>query len=354
MKITRVVARAWSQPRAQPVRDALQLLDTNGECQVRIEASDGVIGHAAITFGRLAGAPGVLAQLVNEELAPAIVGQDPFMIRGIRDRLWAITDYHGTTGLALMGIAGVDIALWDLVGHALGQPVWRLLGGSRDRVPAYAMVGWLSYSIDELKRICERAIEQGFRGVKIKVGAPTLEEDVARIEAVRASIGPTKLLMVDANQVFGVAEALRRGKVYEELGCYWFEEPLRADDVDGLAELARSLAIPIASGENNFGKRQFRTLLERRAVDVVQPDLRRAGGVTECFEIGLMADAFNVPYASHGGGAHLHVLAALPNTLFMESGLFTEGTPNLLVDGCYPLPEASGFGATAEGGMPWR
>jgi L-alanine-DL-glutamate epimerase-like enolase superfamily enzyme len=354
MKITRVVARARSQPRAQPVRDALQSLDTNGECQVRIEASDGFAGHATISFGRLAGAPGVLAQLINDELAPAVVGQDPFMIRVIRDRLWAVTDYHGTTGLALMGIAGIDIAVWDLVGHAVGQPVWRLLGGSRDRVPAYAMVGWLNYDVDALKRICERAIEQGFRGVKIKVGAPTLEEDVARIEAVRASIGPGKLMMVDANQVFGVAEALRRGKVYEELGCYWLEEPLRADDVDGLAELAGSLTIPVASGENNFGKRQFRALLERRAVDVIQPDLRRAGGVTECLEIGLMADAFNVPYASHGGGVHLHVLAALPNTLFMESGLFADGAPNPLVDGCYPLPESPGFGDTPEDRMPWR
>jgi L-alanine-DL-glutamate epimerase-like enolase superfamily enzyme len=354
MKIARVVATAQSRPRVSPVRDALQSLDINGDCQVRIESSDGIVGHASISFGRLEGAPGVLAQLVNEELAPEIVGQDPFMIRAIRDRLWAVTDYHGTVGLALMGISGVDIALWDLVGHALGQPVWRLLGGNRDRVPAYAMVGWLNYAVDELKRICERAMEQGFRGVKIKVGAPTLEEDVARIEAVRSSIGPNALLMVDANQVFSVTEALRRGRVYEQLGCYWFEEPLRADDVDGLAELARSLTIPIASGENNFGKRQFRMLLERRAVDVIQPDLRRAGGVTECLEIGLMADAFNVPYASHGGGVHLHVLAALPNTLFMESGLFVESAPNILVDGCYPLPEAPGFGATAEGGMPWR
>ena len=150
--------------------------------------------------------------------------------------------------------------------------------------------------------------------------------------------------MVDANQVFGFNEALRRGRVYQELGCYWFEEPLRADDTEGLAELAHALTIPIASGENNYGKRQFRALFERRAVDIVQPDLRRAGGFTECLEIGLLADAFNVPYASHGGGVHLHLLAALPNTLFMESGLLPAGAPTRLIDGCYPLPEAPGFG----------
>lgn len=343
MKITRVSASDESQRRAAPVADALQVLDTNGTCLVSIETDEGFVGKGAIGFGRLEAAPAVLAHLVNDELAPAVVGEDPFLIRGIRDKLWALTDYHGTAGLALLGLAGIDIALWDLVGKAVGQPVWRLLGARRERVPAYAMVGWLNYDPDTLVRVCEKAMEQGFRGVKMKVGAPTLEEDVRRIEAVRTAIGPNALLMVDANQVFSVGEALRRGKVYEALGCYWFEEPLRADDVDGLAELARSLTIPIASGENNYGKRQFRQLFERRAVDIVQPDLRRAGGVTECLEIGLLADAFNVPYASHGGGVHLHILAALPNTLFMESGLLPDNSSIRLVDGSYPLPETPGF-----------
>jgi L-alanine-DL-glutamate epimerase-like enolase superfamily enzyme len=270
------------------------------------------------------------------------------MVRALRDKLWKLTDYHGTLGLALFGIAGIDIALWDLMGKALGQPVWRLLGGARDRVPAYAMVGWLNYSLDELKDVCGRAMEQGFRGVKIKVGAPTLQEDVQRIEAVRSVVGDRGLIMVDANQVFSLNEAVARGRVYQELGCYWFEEPLRADDSAGLARLADELSLPIASGENNYGKRQFRELFERRAVDIVQPDLRRAGGVTECYEIGLMADAFNVPYASHGGGVHLHVLAALPNTLLMESGLIPANSSLRLIDGCYPLPEEPGFGSAGE------
>src|SRR5579884_143904 len=335
MKITRVSATAESRNRASPVRDALQTLDTHGTCRVAIETNDGVIGRSSIGFGRLDAAPSILAHLINDELAPAVVGDDPFLIRAIRDKLWRVTDYHGTVGLALMAIAGIDIALWDLVGHAVNKPVWRLLGARRDRVPTYAMVGWLNYDLDELKRICSKAMEQGFRGVKIKVGAPTLEEDVRRVEAVREVVG-SGLIMVDANQVFSVAEALRRGRVYEELGCFWFEEPLRADDAEGLAHLASELTIPIASGENNYGKRQFRELFARRAVDVVQPDIRRAGGVTECLEIGLMADAFNIPYASHGGGVHLHVLAALPNTLFMESNL---ASADRLVDGCYPLPE---------------
>ncbi|HET7769090.1 MAG TPA: mandelate racemase/muconate lactonizing enzyme family protein, partial [Chloroflexota bacterium] len=181
----------------------------------------------------------------------------------------------------------------------------------------------------------------GFQGVKMKVGSPTLDEDVARIEAVRSVVGKGFRIMVDANQVFSLPEALIRGRVYQEMGCFWFEEPLRADDHAGLAELAAALDIRIATGENDFGKRQFRDLFERRAVDVVQPDLRRAGGATECLEIAAMADAFGVAYASHGGGAHLHLLAAMPNAIYMESGYLPDG--KTLHDGCIALPEGPGF-----------
>jgi L-alanine-DL-glutamate epimerase-like enolase superfamily enzyme len=345
MKIIKVDIEFDTSTRERPHRDALQLLDGGGTVRVRIEARDGlsdvVSGTSSTNFGRLRGAPGVLAQLIREELTPEVIGEDPFLIRKIRDKLWRLTDYHGSAGLALLGISAIDIALWDLVGHALKQPVWRLLGPVRDRMPAYAMVGWINFSVEELKPIAERAVAQGFQGVKMKVGCPTLEEDVARIEAVRRVIGHEMKLMVDANQVFSLPEALIRGRVYQELGCFWFEEPLRADDHGGLAELADKLDIRIASGENDFGKRQFRDLFERRGVDIVQPDLRRAGGATECLEVAAMADAFGIAYASHGGGPHLHLLAAMPNAIYMESGYLPEG--GKLADGCIPLPEEPGF-----------
>lgn len=344
MKITRVTAQAESKKRDTPSRDALQVLDTHGVCRITIETDEGISGKGSITFGRLFHAADILAHLINDELAPEMLGDDPALIRGIRDKLWRLTDYHGTVGLALFGIAGIDLALWDLAGRAVEQPVWKLLGAYRDKVPTYAMVGWLEHDIDGLRRISAKAVDQGFRGIKMKIGASSLSEEVKRIEAVQETIGPDGLVMVDANQVFSVQEALKRGKVYQDLGCYWFEEPLRADDFDGLAALARELTIPIASGENNYGIHQFRDLFERRAVDIVQPDIRRAGGLTECLEIGLMARGFNVPYASHGGGAHVHVLAALPNAIFLESGLLPEDGSVKLVDGCYPLPMEPGLG----------
>jgi L-alanine-DL-glutamate epimerase-like enolase superfamily enzyme len=346
VKITKVdVTYQVAEPRARPNRDALQVLEGGGTVRVRIEAQDGlsgtVAGTSSTSFGRLRAAPGVLAQLIEEELAPEVVGEDPFLIRKIKEKLWTLTDYHGSTGLSLFGVSAIDIALWDLVGHAVGQPVWRLLGAVRDRMPAYAMVGWLNFTVEELKPIAEKAAAQNFKGVKMKVGCPTLEEDVERIRAVRSIVGDGMKLMVDANQVFSLPEALARGRVYQELGCFWFEEPLRADDHAGLAELSRQLDLRVASGENDFGVRQFRDLFERRAVDVVQPDLRRAGGATECLDVAAMANAFGVAYASHGGGAHLHLLAAMPNAIYMESGYLPEGSR--LEDGCIPLPEEPGF-----------
>jgi L-alanine-DL-glutamate epimerase-like enolase superfamily enzyme len=347
MKVTELHATSEVEQRAQPMQDALQWLDTRGTCHITLETDQGVCGSSSIYFGRGAAAPGVLAKLINEELAPQVIGEDPFLIRGIRDKLWRETDYHGTLGLALFGIAGIDLALWDFVGRALEQPVWRLLGAKRDKVPTYAMVGWLNYDIETLKRIATQALEQGFRGIKMKVGAPTLDEDVERILAVRSVMDRDHLLMVDANQALSVQEALTRGRVFEDMGCYWFEEPIRADNIDGLAFLASQLTIPIATGENNYGLGQFRQLFERRAVDIVQPDIRRAGGLTECLEIGLTAHSFDIPYASHGGGAHLHLLAALPNTIFLESGLLAADSEIALVDGCYPLPETPGLGTHA-------
>ena len=343
MKITRVEVSHQSAAKPHPVRDAIQLLDRNGVTSVTIHTDEGISGSSDTYFGRVAASPALLGALIEHELAPEIIGTDPFLIRGIRDRLWTLTDYHGTAGFALFGIAAIDLALWDLVGKAVGQPVWRLLGPQRDRVPAYAMVGWLELDEPALTTVCAKAMEQGFAGVKMKVGSPTLAEDVRRIEAVRAAIGDDTPLMVDANQAFSVTEALRRGMVYQDLGCTWYEEPIRADDIDGHVALAERLQIPIATGENRYGIAQFRDLFTRGGVGVVQPDLRRAGGLTECLEIGLMAHGFNIPYASHGGGAHLHLLAALPNTLYMESGLLPENSPVTLTNGCYPLPEEPGI-----------
>ena len=343
MKITDISVEVVSEPKAHAVRDAIQVLDRNGQTRVRIDTDEGVSGVSSTYFGRVASSPAVLAKIITEQLAPAIIGEDPALIRGIRQRLQTLTDYQGTAGLSSYGISAIDLALWDLLGKSLDVPVWKLLGAQRTTIPTYAMVGWLELDVAGLETVSAKAMEQGFRGVKMKVGGGPLSEDIQRIKAVRAVIGPDAPLMVDANQAFGYDEALRRGRAYEGLGCRWFEEPLPAADTESHVRLAGKLDIPIATGENRYGQAAFRDLIARGGVGVVQPDLRRAGGLTDCLEIGLMAAGFGVPYASHGGGAHIHVLAALPNKIYVESGLLPADGRVELVDGCYPLPLGPGL-----------
>jgi L-alanine-DL-glutamate epimerase-like enolase superfamily enzyme len=349
MKVARIETQivepsARSAAAGPPIRDAIQSLPGAGSVAVRAHSDDGLVGSGDAWFGRIAGGPAAVQAIVQQVLAPLVVGRDPAFVRRIHEDLLRETEYAGSGGLAMFGIAAVDTALWDLLGRAAGQPVWRLLGAARDRVPAYAMVGWLNYSDEEVAAICARALQQGFRAVKIKVGYPTLEQDARRVEVVRRAVGRETILMVDANQSLAAAEAIRRGRVFEELGCFWFEEPLPAADLDGYAEVAAALAIPIATGENLYGRHAFAPFIRRSAVDVVQGDLRRAGGPSEILAIGALADACRLPYASHGGGpVNLNLLATMPNATYLETGLLSPGSPLVLESGCALLPQGPGF-----------
>src|SRR5438094_1187440 len=171
-------------PSPTPIRDALQTLPGSGSVEMLVHTDDGLTGRGDAGFGRIRGGPRAVQVIVEEILAPLVVGRDPALVRQIHEELLRETEYGGSAGLAMFGIAAVDTALWDLLGQAAGMPVYRLLGAARDRIPAYAMVGWLNYSDDEVQAICARSLEQGFRAVKINVGYPTLEEDARRIEVV--------------------------------------------------------------------------------------------------------------------------------------------------------------------------
>lgn len=326
-------------------RDALQTLSGGGSVGVRIVADDGLEGTSDTHLGRVDGGPATLATLIREILRPVVLGAEVDRIGATVDAMKAEVEYVGESGITTCGISAVDTALWDLLGKAHGVPCYRLWAPYRDRLPAYAMVGWANFDLDQLRIRCRRAVEQGFRGVKMKVGAGTLEEDIKRIEAVRSEVGNDVALMVDANQVFGLAEAIRCGEEFQSLGLSWFEEPLPKDDLDGYAELTRRLSIPVATGENLYGARAFAPFLERRACGVIQPDLRRGGGPTELRTVGALAEVYNVPYASHGGGpAALSLLMAAPTAVWLETGLRSgpDDFPRL-EDGRALAPEGPGF-----------
>jgi len=345
MKVTEITVTARERKTTRAlVADALQVLDARGDVEVTVRTDAGVEGHSSCFFGRVAGAPRTLAALIENELKPLVLGTDPTFVRRTHAAMLRETEYHGSSGLAMFGIAALDTALWDCLGRARGVPCWQLWGACRESVPAYAMVGWLNYSDDEVQKICAKAVSQGFRGVKIKVGFPTLEQDLHRIDLVRQAIGPDVRLMVDANQSLTVSEALRRGRAFQERGIFWWEEPLAAADIDGYAALAAGLDIPVAAGENLYTPADFARFLRRDAVDIVQPDLRRGGGPTALLQIGMLAHAFGRPYASHGGGpVQLAIMASLPNAFYLETGVLDPGSPLELVDGCARVPQGPGF-----------
>ncbi len=345
MHITQLTTQIRRQtPSPTPKRDALQSLPGSGSVRVEITSNTGVTGVGEASFGRIAGGPDALAALIEHELKPLILGQDPAFVRGLHQSMLAETEYHGSQGLATFGIAAIDTALWDCLGRSNGVPCWQLWGGVHTRVPAYAMVGWLNYDDEEVQAICRQAVGQGFRAVKIKVGFPTLQQDIQRVEVVRRAVGDEVGIMVDANQSLTAAEAVVRGRAFERMGCVWWEEPIPADDIDGYAELTRALDIPIATGENLYSAADFARFLRRDAVDIVQPDLRRAGGPTALLQIGSMAAAFRRPYASHGGGpVQLNVMACLPNALYLETGLIPPDSPLRLEEGTVQIPDGPGF-----------
>ncbi|SPE36598.1 Mandelate racemase/muconate lactonizing enzyme, N-terminal domain protein [Candidatus Sulfopaludibacter sp. SbA6] len=343
LKITAIETDRLKNPPGSPYYDAIHELGVeNGSVVLRLRTDAGITGWAHSSFGMISGGPQVVQTILEQEVKPVLLGKDPAFPRRIRADLWKALEYQGVGGVAQFAIAAVDIALWDILGKHAGLPVYKMLGAYRERMPVYSMCGWYYDHDDDLsrfKRAVSSAVEQGYHAVKIKVGRASQEDDVRRIRAALDIVGKGRRLMVDANQVFNRNEALRRGRVYQEMGCFWYEEPLPPQEMEGYAELARALDMRIATGENLNTKYAFLDLIARHGADVVQPDNRRAGGVTEWMEIAAIADGYGLELASHGGGStNLNMLLAMPNAIYME----TSG-PRKMVDGEVAAPEEPGM-----------
>ncbi len=325
VKITGLETDLLRFPPGKPYFDAIhEFGPERGGVVLRLLTNAGITGWAYSSFGTIGGGPKVVQAILESEIKPVLLGKDPAFPKKLRAELWQAVEYHGVQGVASFALAAADMALWDILGKAAGWPVYKMLGAFRDRVPAYAMCGWYYENDNDLtqyRRAIESHLNEGFPAVKIKVGRNGMDDDIQRIKVAQELCGKNGRVMVDANQVFNRNEALRRGRVYQQMGCFWYEEPLVPYDRDGYAELARELDIRIATGENEYTKFAFLDLLSRKGVDVVQPDNRRAGGVTEWMEIAALAAAFGVELASHGGGpANIHMLCAMPNAIYVESG----------------------------------
>jgi L-alanine-DL-glutamate epimerase-like enolase superfamily enzyme len=336
-------------PLAQPIRTAIHDIRSVGALLVMLDAGDGLVGEGYL-FAPGTRQLGVFEAMV-QSFKPRLLGADPEFTEALWRGLWQDINFFGHKGVSVFALSAIDMALWDLRGKALGRPIHRLLGGCRTAVPTYASGGlWLGASIDELVAEAKGFVAAGFRAVKMRLGRPRLEEDVERVAAVRAAIGPEIALMADANQGFTVDHAIRLGRRLEAFNLAWFEEPVPAYDLEGSARVAAALDTPIASGETEYARYGFRDMLRARAADVLMPDLGRVGGVSEFVKVAHMADAIDLPVSSHiYTEQSVTLVAALGNATYLEhmpwfSPLFREKLE--MREGQVIVPERPGFGFT--------
>lgn len=275
---------------------------------VEVETDQGLTG-----WGECYGPARINAGVVRE-LGALLIGQDALRTEFIWHDIYARFRDHGQKGSILQGLSGIDIALWDLKGKYLSQPVHRLMGGPmRDEVIAYATGLYRRKDGDPANYLADEAAEycaQGFSAVKLKVGFG-IASDVRAARAVRAAIGDGIRLMIDANHAYDAVSAIALGRRIEELDISWFEEPVPPEDVDGHARVRTALTMPIASGECEFTRLGFRALFERRAIDIAQPDTCAAGGLSECKKIADQAFSYGVRFAPHVWGTGVAIAAAL-------------------------------------------
>ena len=316
---------------------------------VRVRDADGAEG-VGYTYTVGTGGAAVHA-LVARDLAPRLVGHEAERIEALWQAMWWALHYGGRGGAQSLAISAVDIALWDLRARRLHTPLWRLLGGFDPRVPCYAGGIDLDLELAALIRQTEANLARGFRAIKMKVGRPSLADDVERVRAMREHLGPDTPLMVDANMRWSVDEAIRAARALAAFDLVWLEEPTIPDDVPGHVRIVREGGVPIAAGENLHTLHEFRQLVAAGGVTFPEPDVTNCGGVTVFMKVCHLAEAFNLPVTSHG--AHdltVHLLAAAPNRSYLEAHGFGLDAflaePLRIQDGVATAPDRPGHGLT--------
>lgn len=327
--------------------DAVQSFIKQETVFVRIETADN-LGGLGYSYTIGTGGTAILA-LLRDSLLPRLIGQDSSRIEQVWNDVYYSTRATTTGAITSLAVAAIDTALWDIASQRFETPLWKLLGGHKDRVALYDTEGgWLHLDQDVLVAGARQSVDRGFGGVKLKIGKPSVAEDVARIAAVREAVGPDAHIMVDANQFMTLAEAKKRARALEEFDLFWLEEPMPADDVAAHRSLVASTSIPIAVGESMYSISQFYNYVSTGAATIVQVDVARIGGITPWMKVAHLADAANVIVCPHFlMELHVSLVAGIPN------GHYVEYIPQLtqvtrsgmtVIDGRAVVPERLGLG----------
>ena len=327
----KVSIRRRQKPRSAPVWP--------GSVLVEVETEDGLVG---VGLGG-GGWPGTFC--VEHYLQPLLVGENPLDSERLWERLYRATYRHGQAGIMLMAISGVDLALWDLKGQAMGQPVWQLLGGkARERIPVYATVrdpAWVQ--------------EQGFYGVKLggpygpRDGRDGMRKNEAHVAGVRERVGPDLEIMIDCARTWDIEYTIRMARLLAPYEIKFIEEPIPSHDVDGYLRLRRSIdSTLIACGEHVYTRYAARALLEKGAVDILQPDIRWTGGLSETLKMCDLAAAYDIPVMPHRGGMawSLHLIMARPTCTLAEGLVLTQAEAERSVFAGEPVPEGGTLGVS--------
>jgi len=317
LKIERVDIHTLEAELDRPFGWSHRWIGRRGTTVVRVATEDGLVG-----WGESSLAPDI--RTAAESLAPLLIGEDPAGTGAIWQKLFeSVSQAHGFTGAAMCAVSAFDTALWDIAGKAVGQPVHRLLGGAvRDSVAVYAT--GLYYTEDDypdaIVREATGYADQGFTGMKMKIGGVPISEDVRRVYAIRDAIGPDVHLMVDANEAYNAPTAIQVARRIADAGITWFEEPCPSYDDEANLRVKAAAPMPISGGESLKTRYEFGERLARRVFDIVQPDVVNVGGVSELAFVGGVANSFGVQFNPHFWGtgisfaASLHVCATLPLT----------------------------------------
>jgi L-alanine-DL-glutamate epimerase-like enolase superfamily enzyme len=352
MQIERVRAHIVRLPADEPLADgSIEPGVTRDMVVVKVVTRDGIEGLGVTFFG---GAMTGALKVAVEELGALIVGDDPRLAERITDKLRQRAGTSGPAGLFTLALSAIDTALWDIRGKHLGLPVAKLLGGFRDRAPAYASGALMrTLTLDEVVSAAGRLVERGWTSMKTRLALPggtVAEVEVDRIRRIREAIGPDIRLMCDINQRWNVFEAFSIGERIEPYHLHWLEDVTTCDDYAGIARVAAKLKTPIAGGEYVYGISPFRQMLEARSVDIVMIDLVRVGGITQWMKVAGMAEAFNLPVVSHLiPEVHVHLIAAIPNGHIVEYMPWTRmlfDNPPLPVKSEMTVPALPGLGLT--------
>jgi L-alanine-DL-glutamate epimerase-like enolase superfamily enzyme len=324
MRITQLDCQLLRLPLIRPIS-----LSTDGETGGRLDHVfllivhlDTDAGHRGLGFAySIQGGGRALKVVVTDDLAPLIVGENPFDHERLGSKVYWRLQSLGRRGLVAHAYSAIDLALWDLKGKVAGLPLYKLLGGFRESAPVYgADTGWLWMSPEEIVEASRPYLDKEMMGVKVRVGGTDPETDADRLTRIREALGEDIWLGVDANQRYDYATALSMGHfLEEEIGADWFEEPITCEDIEGHARLAQRLEIPIALGETLFGIDEFAGYLGRAAVDVVQPDITRLGGLTPWLKVAALAEAHHRPMSPHlMPEVAVHLACGLPQVKAVE------------------------------------